>query len=221
MNLKGTPGDTSGGGPSAFATSLYFMAATSGGVFCYAGTPVGDNCCLFGGSGAMVPAALDGGTVTLTNNTRHQSATYAWDSSENDYGFPSADLEWDIGESLTVSTTGATAPGFTATTTFPQQLAGVVTPQVSLSNGWTVSWTPAGATTVEVYLSSSSGEQLACHAPDAAGQLTFTPDILAAGVTAGAGDVILERKNLGTAKDNAQLVLEPQTTFEGDVQIVP
>ncbi len=208
----------SGGGGNGYGYAVYFMAGTPGGVFCYTGTAHGD-CCVLGTTSA--PAHVSAGTLTISNTTQHQSGTMMWDAGEQDYDQLSSLVSWSTGDTLTVAAAGETVPGFTATTKFPVDITGLVTPAVSLSHDWTVTWTPGGATTMEIYLSTeTSDKQVACHGPDSAGQLTL-PSALLAELTPGNGVMIAERKNYGLGDTDPAIILEPEVSQSPSVAVGP
>jgi hypothetical protein len=198
-----------GPGGNGYAYSAYFMAGTAGGVFCYTGVFSGD-CCVLGSK--PPPAKVSAGTLKITNSTVHESGVMMWSASDQDYGELSSFVTWTTGDALTVTGTGDTVAAFTASTTFPTPLTGVVVPSpVSLAHDWTVTWTPAGATTVEVSLTTdASTKQVACRAADGAGHLTIPSAVMAGALAPGSGIVTVERKNVGAADTNPAVVLEPQ-----------
>jgi len=212
-------------GPILYAYGTYFMPGTNDGVFCYTGSVYGTadlDCCLMNGTIAA-PAQVSAGQLTLTNNTQGVSGTMDWNAGEDSYGELSTELVFTTGDSLTVTAAGDTAPAFTATTTFPKPIEGLVTPSpLSLAAGWTVTWTPAGATTMEVYLSSGVGEtQLACRTADSVGKIVFPPALLAGVIEAGDSTVLVERKNIGVGSGNPASVLEPEVSATPSITIVP
>ena len=207
-------------GQDFYGYSIYFMDSTPGGASCYWGDPHG-SCCLGPGQGT-IPGHLSAGQLTLTNNTTGASGTIDWLKDESDYGFLSPAFPWTVGDSMTVSAAGDEVGPFTATATYPSPIEGLDAPtEVSLSGGWTIHWTPAGASEIEVNVNDGS-HSLACHADDSTGQLTVPADLLTQAFGDGGGaTAVITRRGVGTASANPAIALEGELSVSSPVSLVP
>lgn len=208
-------------GQDFYGYSIYLMESTPGGASCYWGDPHGA-CCLGPGTRA-IPGHLSAGPLTLTNNTTGDSGTIGWLADESDYGYLSPAFPWTVGDSLTVSAAGDVVGPFTATATYPSPIEDLDAPtDVSLSGGWIIHWTPAGASEIEVSVNDGT-HQLACHADDSAGQLTVPSELLtqAFGGGADSATAVITRRGIGTASENPAIALEGELSVSSPVSLEP
>ena len=140
---------------------------------------------------------------------------YAEETSDSD---PS--LQWNGGETLSVSAPGDTVGAFSGLVIAPGDFAGLNPPldsptvsQVPVPSGeaFTLNWLPGSGTNVTLVFSDSSGAALTCSAPDSAGTLTVPAAQLAL-LASGPGALALTRlTNVTVSSHNAQILLQAST----------
>ncbi len=125
-------------------------------------------------------SAFDAGTITVSGTNVRTLAPMRISTSQIAYGYGSMVHDFVDGEELTISTTGATVPGFSTTLSMPAR-ASVERPgslAVDRSQPFTFRWT-GGEGEVAIYWSFWGTQSIDCRFPASAGSATVPAGVMA------------------------------------------
>jgi hypothetical protein len=187
---------------------------------CPPGATISGSCCFVAGAdaGANPFESVSAGTLSLAvGGTSLASLTY--DAQAMQYELfsavdPPAMTSWNADDVMHVSAAGGTVQAFAGSVTMPAPLQGLsvnpnVSPMVSVSTDWTVTWTPGQGASKVLLTLSGSGDEIKCVVDEAAGAVTlpaaflghFTPG-------SGANVVLVDAVSVATASSpNATIEL--------------
>ena len=139
------------------------------------------NGCTFTSCGIdSLASAFDAGTITVAGTSVRALAPIRTSTSQITYRYGSNVHDFVDGEPLTISTTGATVPKFSATLSMPTR-ASVARPSslvIDRSQPFTFTWT-GGDGDVVIYWSFWGTQSINCHFPASAGSATVPADVMA------------------------------------------
>jgi hypothetical protein len=171
-------------------------------LLCPPGADASGSCCyippLDAGSHPFVSVSAGAMTLALGGT---MFGTLAYDTSAMEYApfnatNPPSMTSWNGGDVLQVSAAGATVPAFSGSVVMPDPLQGlsvspVMSPTISQSKDWPVTWTPApGTTKVNVLL--YGGGEIKCVVDAAAGAVTLPAAFIGRLTAAGGSSVFVE-----------------------------